>query len=144
MQDTAPLSWNDNIAQVAQNYADQYQCGADLEHSGNPYGENLARGYDFKSAGAVAAWFNEIKNYDWDDPGFGETTGHFTQLVWTETTQLGCGYKDCGSYWGTYIVCNYNPAGNIALAGGDDAEYFYRRDVHKPIDASTYQGNFPF
>jgi pathogenesis-related protein 1 len=42
--------------------------------------------------------------------------GHYTQLVWRNTTQVGCGVADCApdglltnrSIW----VCNYSAAGN--------------------------------
>ena len=37
--------------------------------------------------------------------------GHYTQMVWRETTRLGCGQAICN---GTLIVaCNYSPAGNV-------------------------------
>lgn len=36
--------------------------------------------------------------YDFDKPtGFTEATGHFTQLVWKTTTQVGCAAINCGS-----------------------------------------------
>lgn len=147
MKDTNDVTWNSDIAAIAQSYADEYTCGADLEHSGNSYnggalGENLARGFNFQKASGVTAWFNEIKYYNYSEPGFTEDTGHFTQLVWSETTEIGCGYKNCGSYWGYYVVCNYSPPGNVGLVGGSDPNYFYERDVHEPIDPATAEGNF--
>ena len=30
----------------------------------------------------------EIKQYNYSHPQFGETTGHFTQLVWADTQQV--------------------------------------------------------
>ena len=38
--------------------------------------------------------------------------GHYTQIVWAATKEVGCGMSVCptlGQVW----VCNYRPAGNI-------------------------------
>ena len=60
------------------------------------YGENLAYGYRNVSA-AVIAWGDEGELYNFDKPtGFTEATGHFTQLVWKSTTQVGCAAVNCG------------------------------------------------
>ncbi|VEU19685.1 DEKNAAC100752 [Brettanomyces naardenensis] len=102
------LEWDDTLATYAQNYADQYDCSGSLVHSGGPYGEDLALGYSI--TGAVDAWYSEGDNYDY---GACSVYDHFTQVIWKSTTQLGCGQKTCNSYYGTYIVCSYGPAGNI-------------------------------
>ncbi|CCC68846.1 hypothetical protein NCAS_0B07620 [Naumovozyma castellii] len=111
-QNTPALSWSDDLASYAQNYADAYDCSGNLVHSGGPYGENLALGYD--AVGSVDAWYNEISSYDYSNPGFSENAGHFTQVVWKSSTQVGCGIKDCSATgWGSYVICSYNPAGNF-------------------------------
>jgi hypothetical protein len=61
--------------------------------------------------------------YDYSSPGFSMSTGHFTQMVWRSTTQLGCamvGPADCpnGISHGTkkyayMLVCQYSPPGRI-------------------------------
>lgn len=109
--DTAPLTWSEELAKYAQNYADNYDCSGDLIHSHGPYGENLAEGTS--AVGAVDAWYNEITDYDYSKPDFSMTTGHFTQLVWKSTTQMGCAYRTCDNIYGTYVVCEYNPPGNF-------------------------------
>ncbi|KAL3235048.1 Uncharacterized protein RNJ44_02836 [Nakaseomyces bracarensis] len=110
-QDTNALTWSDELAAYAQNYADNYDCSGNLVHSGGPYGENLALGYT--AVGSVDAWYDEISQYDYANPGFSEATGHFTQVVWKGSTQVGCGIKTCGGVWGDYVICSYNPAGNV-------------------------------
>ncbi|CCE64777.1 hypothetical protein TPHA_0I02760 [Tetrapisispora phaffii CBS 4417] len=109
-QDTNSLEWSSDLASYAQNYADNYDCSGTLTHSGGSYGENLAAGYD--GADAVEAWYSEISSYDFSNPAYSSSTGHFTQLVWKSSTQVGCGFKQCNNDWGTYIICSYNPAGN--------------------------------
>lgn len=60
---------------------------------------------------ATMQWYNEIEKYDYGNPRFVSGTGHFTQLVWKNSKQVGFGFaqsKD-GSF---YAVANYYPAGN--------------------------------
>ena len=99
--DTAPLTWSDTLATYAQNYADQYDCSGVLTHSDGPYGENLALGYT--DTGAVDAWYGEISKYNYSNPGFSESTGHFTQVVWKSAAEIGCGYKYCGTTWNNLL-----------------------------------------
>ncbi|ODV86402.1 hypothetical protein CANARDRAFT_196438, partial [[Candida] arabinofermentans NRRL YB-2248] len=136
--DTPAMTWDADLESVAQGYADEYTCSGNLVHSGNSdvdgtsIGENLAYGYDFLTAGAVKGWYDEIEYYDYSNPGYVESAGHFTQLVWKSSTKLGCGYKNCGSYYGYYIVCNYSPEGNLILSG--DPGYFFEKNVMPLID----------
>ena len=37
------------------------------------------------------AWYNEVKQYNYNQPGFSMATGHFTQLVWKSSRRLGVG-----------------------------------------------------
>ena len=76
--------------------------------------------YDIESTRPVDEWYNEIKNYNFSQPGFTIDSSHFSQLVWKETTKMGCGasVKDDGA---TYkVVCNYYTAGNIVDANKSD------------------------
>ncbi|ODQ77955.1 hypothetical protein BABINDRAFT_40487, partial [Babjeviella inositovora NRRL Y-12698] len=106
------LTWNSTLAAYAETYAvSAYKCDGILKHSGGPYGENLAAGYT--TVGAVDAWYAEIKNYNYSDPGYSHDSSHFTNLVWKSTDSMGCAYIDCGGAWGRYIICEYNPHGNV-------------------------------
>ncbi|KAK7968079.1 uncharacterized protein PG986_002356 [Apiospora aurea] len=90
----------------------------DFKHSGGPYGENLALGCS-NATSCVEAWGNERRDYDFGKGDFGESTGHFTQLVWKNTTSVGCGARMCGGDGnagdarGWYLVCEYWPRGNV-------------------------------
>jgi uncharacterized protein YkwD len=109
----APLTWSPKLAAVAQKWADTLKAkGCSFGHSGGQYGENLAAGTDgvLDPEGVVAMWYDEIAKYKFPNGGFSMTTGHFTQVVWRGTTQVGCGHSECkgNDIW----VCNYDPAGN--------------------------------
>lgn len=56
-------------------------------------------------------WYNEISSYDFNNPGFSLTTGHFTQVVWVATNKIGCGI-DISSSGKIYGVGQYTPPGN--------------------------------
>ena len=101
------LTWNDTLA----SYAKSQASACKFAHSHGPYGENLAEGYpDITST--VDSWGDERSKYNFGDGQFSESTGHFTQLVWKNTTSTGCGVKSCGST-GWLVFCEYSPAGNV-------------------------------
>lgn len=110
-----PLRWSPTIAAAAQRYADELaDNGCAFEHSSSGYGENLMRFTPVGSrdpAYVVEAWYREAANYNFSRPGFAMNTGHFTQVVWHTSTELGCGFAVCngGETW----VCNYSPPGNM-------------------------------
>ena len=101
------ISWNDSLASYASSKVDACK----FAHSGGPYGENLAQGYpDITSS--IDGWGEERKDYDFGKGDFGESTGHFTQLVWKNTSSTGCGVKDCKDAGGL-VFCEYWPQGNV-------------------------------
>lgn len=71
---------------------DYLDSSCEFKHSGGPYGENLAIGCS-NATSCVEAWGNERDVYDFSNPQFTEETGHFTQLVWNDTTDVGV--SDC-------------------------------------------------
>ncbi|MGE0403490.1 MAG: CAP domain-containing protein [Kofleriaceae bacterium] len=114
MHCAGPLTWSPQLAADAQKWADTLEAkGCVFGHSGGKHGENLAAG----TTGAlppeevVRMWYDEVKIYDFKKPtGFSMETGHFTQVVWTDTTQVGCGMAQCkgNDIW----VCQYERPGN--------------------------------
>ncbi|KAH8815414.1 CAP domain-containing protein [Xylogone sp. PMI_703] len=116
---TSALVWNTTSARFAASYSSRCQ----FKHSGGPTGENLAAGYPNASA-SVDGWGLEREKYNFNKPGFSEDTGHFTQLVWANTTSVGCGRANCSGENGTpgwYVVCEYYPPGNVE---GEDNQFF--------------------
>ena len=111
----APLVWSTKLAAYAQRWASSLRDrGCKFEHStGNKFGENLAGATSGVLDGAEVTkmWYDEVKLYDFKNGGFSMETGHFTQLVWQDTTQLGCATSTCNGMdlW----VCQYDPPGNV-------------------------------
>lgn len=130
------LSWNDTLAKYAADYAaSTFSCdNVKLVHSNGPYGENLAAGY---SGGykPVNAWYDEIKQYDFSNPSFNEATGHFTQLVWKSTSQVGCAKVSCDNSWSQYTICEYsNTRGNVVGTNSKTGKSYFSENVLKPIN----------
>lgn len=114
-----PLTWNNTIEAVARSYANHLAATGEIVHSGNTnYGENLAaNGAGFDMSLMIDKMYSEeIQRYDsWcGEPADNSRTGHFTQIVWKSTAQLGCAcafYHDQSK--GQVQVCNFYPPGNV-------------------------------
>ena len=59
--------------------------------------------------------YDEMRRYNFGAPGFQKGTGHFTQIVWRGTREVGCAVANCSgkALW----VCRYLPQGNIVNPG---------------------------
>ena len=111
---------NSEIEAIAQAYSKKLSSVKGTGHSGNTYnnsplGENLYYvwgSYQMTVTGADAteSWYNEVSKYDFNNPGFTSGIGHFTQLVWKGSKELGCGASCENNYCA--VTCNYFPAGN--------------------------------
>lgn len=104
------LVWNDTLASFASDFLGSSQCVFD--HSGGPYGENLSIGYPSILA-AMQGWYDENSKYDYQAGEFSGETGHFTQMVWKDTRQIGCATIGCDTS-GIFLACEYaDNRGNI-------------------------------
>jgi Cysteine-rich secretory protein family len=57
-------------------------------------------------------WVDEKKNYH-GEPGDFNGVGHYTQMVWRNTTSVGCGTGSGSKLPYSILVCRYYPPGNI-------------------------------
>jgi hypothetical protein len=128
-----PLCYSASVAAVAQAWADncQYMHNAGRGNLGeNIYAEaGHGTGTAQSPLDAVRLWSAEAEWFDYDDPenctapSPPGTCLHYTQVVWRDTTSIGCGRTRCttNSPFGsdfptwTYVVCDYAPPGNVTI-----------------------------
>ena len=113
-----PLVWSSALAATAQAWADR----CTFQHSAGKYGENLyaSAGQDVSPAAVVDSWVGEAKDYDYAANECSGVCGHYTQVVWRDSAQLGCAVTSCTKNspfsgfpeWQIW-VCNYDPPGNF-------------------------------
>ena len=125
----SPLCYSSSVATTAQGWADQ--CMFLHNPNRGNLGENIYATTANPSAttppDAVTLWAAEAQYYDYASntcsaptpPG---TCGHYTQVVWRDTTALGCGMQACtmnspftGFTMWTFVVCDYQPPGNVSI-----------------------------
>ena len=131
--DMMELTWDEELARGAQLWADQciwkhdsndvcrFRVGQNLYQTGlfasDP--QHVKVRPDWRKA--CQEWYDEVKLFtsdptkpEWNYHG----VGHFTQLIWSSTQYVGCGYivfqgpGGLGGHETQYYVCNYGPAGN--------------------------------
>lgn len=109
-----PLVWSDKVAAVAQQWALTLLERNQFAHRPKSiYGENLFEvdGARFSPGQVVNQWASESRNYDYASNRCKGTCGHYTQIVWRGTQELGCGVASNAKreIW----VCDYSPPGNV-------------------------------
>lgn len=72
-------------------------------------------GANWTAADAVSSWVQEKQYYDCGSNACaaGQVCKHYTQVVWGSTTKAGCAAVACDGQGGTFIVCEYDPPGNL-------------------------------
>ncbi|XP_053879450.1 cysteine-rich venom protein pseudechetoxin-like [Malaclemys terrapin pileata] len=132
------MEWSPAAAKNAKSWANQ----CTLSHSPPNRrtttvgcGENLYMSTALKSwSDAIQAWYNEVGNFIY---GIGSTTpgaaiGHYTQVVWYKSYQIGCAIAYCPQrFYKYYYVCHYCPAGN------------YRNTMNTPYKSGPVCGDCP-
>jgi pathogenesis-related protein 1 len=129
----SPLAWSPSLAQYARQWAEQLRRTNNCRMRHRPdsgrfaqqYGENLfwvdpkrwsdgrVEQHRFTPAMVTNAWAAEERHYRHRSNRCrrGKICGHYTQIVWRDTSEIGCARVACrdqSQLW----VCNYNPPGN--------------------------------
>jgi hypothetical protein len=111
------MVWDDALEASAQAWADR--CV--FEHGGGMgAGENLyANTAMVPASNVVNSWAGEAQYYDHGSNSCSDVCGHYTQIVWRDSTRVGCGVADCpnldalggpAQFW----VCHYQSPGNFS------------------------------
>lgn len=115
-----PLRWSDSLAAGAQEWANTLAARNQMVHSHTPgLGENLAMWWGNRPTmdTLVNMWTDEKGHFqpgtfpNVSTDGNWQSVGHYTQMVWRRTTEVGCGVADNGRT--EFLVCRYNPQGNF-------------------------------
>lgn len=117
-----PLRWNPALVESAQEWADHLAATGRFEHAPEnryaPEGENLWAGTKgfYSPEARVDAWVREKKYFrqglfpNNSTTGHVGDVGHYTQLVWRATREVGC--ASATSAREDILVCRYAEAGN--------------------------------
>jgi uncharacterized protein YkwD len=121
------LVWSDSLAASAKAWAEHLATTGEFNHdvslfSGpRPEGENLASFDASKGVQGVSAphdgqmlWVDEKSKYHGETMNANNVLefGHYTQMVWRDTKEVGCGIAN-DPVNGGILVCRYSPAGNV-------------------------------
>lgn len=116
-----PVTWDDTLTSGAQSWADYLAQNNLFKHaSGLQVGENLylsgSPSPEEPCTSATQAFYGEVKDYDFNKPGFSMETGHFTQVVWKDSKKIGAAQQIRGD-GRLVVVIRYSPAGNFNTDG---------------------------
>lgn len=120
----APMKWSPSLASDAQAWARYLARTGKFEHSPDdpaiePQGENLWAGSvdQYQPESMIGLWVAEKRNFKTgvfpanSRTGRVESVSHYTQLVWSDTNQVGCALERGRTE--DFLVCRYAQAGNV-------------------------------
>ncbi|KAI0175367.1 CAP domain-containing protein [Pestalotiopsis sp. NC0098] len=123
------VQWSQSLADTARIIAESCDYRHNTSVNGGGYGQNIGAGFNPNAMGFLITegfYNSEVNHYTayGKEPNTTEVGlwGHFSQIVWSSTTSVGCYTQDCSatglkntgggiSPW--FSVCNYAPAGNV-------------------------------
>ncbi|CAF1531335.1 unnamed protein product [Adineta ricciae] len=110
------LKLNDDLCRLAQQWANHLASTGTLVHSKTKYrnvnvGENLrCQSWPITGQKMTQSWYDENTKYDYRNPSYQPGTGHFTQVVWKGSQEVGFAQAQGTSM--IYAVAMYYPPGN--------------------------------
>lgn len=103
------------LCKEAQKYAEYLASIHKVVHDENTNcGENIItlKGVLSNGRNVTNWWYKEINKYNFDNPRFDPSSGHFTQVVWKNSKFFGYG-EAVSNHKTIYAVARYFPAGNV-------------------------------
>lgn len=138
------VTWNCDAAAIAQQWANQtrgaqghsenswrqqqFSSRTGLQGGAAKLGENLGwsggsdRSVVSPVVSSVTSWDDEREDYNHSTQTCSDVCGHYTQMVWRESTAIGCGVYRGAVRWpgsdrtwpeGYFLSCTYHNAGNF-------------------------------
>jgi|GEM_PF-3423743 len=107
----ADVKWSPQLAAGAKAHAARCTLAKDPSIAGK-LGENIAHGKGLGQIKAQDNWYLPFIFFPYGQKNGSKETAEFSQIVWRETSEIGCASAKCGDE--NYYVCRYSPAGNVA------------------------------
>jgi len=108
----AKLTLNGDLGKIAQAWANELAKKGNMEHSTAGFGENVYWCTDpIDGKRPVDQWYSEIKDYNFSNLVGQKGCGHFTQVIWKASKEVGIAVAKGPK--GFFVVANYNPPGNF-------------------------------
>ncbi|KAJ9253107.1 hypothetical protein DTO207G8_4408 [Paecilomyces variotii] len=140
------LAWSTDLESTAQQLADGCVYEHNTQIGGGGYGQNIGYGISAQNIGMMITNLMYNDEFDYFNNLYGEANpdmtnfekwGHFSQIVWKGTKEVGCYTKVCNTLQNVdsdgpipFTVCNYSPAGNYA---GE-----YSDNIARPLGHAFY------
>jgi len=123
------MTWSDTLAAAAKKTASKCEFKhylPPLPNRTTSYGQNIysqTGGLTIVMTVPVQKWYDEKTGYNYDtlecDTSKVQMCGHYKQVVWATSRQVGCAYCNCKGVAGLssesslHLVCNYLPGGKL-------------------------------
>lgn len=114
-----PLKLSKKLSRYSEEWAKRLASRGVIEHrNDSDYGENIFCSWSSSPSHTVAGdepvhhWYSEIKDHKFGKEPTSLKTGHFTQVVWKDSRELGVAVARSRTGQ-VFVVANYSPPGNF-------------------------------
>lgn len=114
-----PLKLSKKLSRYSEEWAKRLASRGVIEHrNDSEHGENIFCSWSSNPAHTVAGdepvhhWYSEIKDHKFGKEPTSLKTGHFTQVVWKDSRELGVAVARSRTGQ-VFVVANYSPPGNF-------------------------------